>query len=255
MRDVLAEIEGHPAARALSFQVLRSLKQAQYSSANVGHFGLASERYVHFTSPIRRYPDLVAHRLLKASLHREGQASGGGGVEIDRAELDRIAAACSSFERRAVEAEREAVAMYRALIMKDNIGDSFDGRVSGVAHFGAFVETDDPFVEGMIKTEALGDDTFDFDARTMTLTGRRSGFTLGLGDAVRVEVTNASVLRRRIDFALVGAAGSLRPPAKPRRVRGATRSKASASSRKDGRSQPRGGGKVTSARRTRRKRT
>jgi ribonuclease R len=207
LQKVLADIEGHPAARALGFQVLRSLKQAQYSTKNVGHFGLASDRYIHFTSPIRRYPDLAVHRLLKATLHREGQASGGFSARppAEPNELDRIAVACSSFERRAVEAEREAVAMYRALIMKDQIGESFDGRVSAVAHFGVFVEIEEPFVEGLIKTELLGDDTFEFDAASMSLSGRRSGFTIGVGDQVRVELTGASVLRRRIDFALVGA--------------------------------------------------
>ena len=207
LQKVLADIEGHPAARALSFQVLRSLKQACYSTKNVGHFGLASERYIHFTSPIRRYPDLVTHRLLKAALHREGQASGGFGSAPSFAEneLDRIATSCSSFERRAVEAEREAVSMYRALIMKDHVGETFDGRISAVAHFGAFVEIEEPFVEGLIKTDTLGDDTFDFHAPTMSLSGRRSGFSIAVGDPVRVELLAASVLRRRIDFALVGA--------------------------------------------------
>jgi ribonuclease R len=205
MRDVLEAIGDRPAARALSFLVLRSLKQAVYDTENIGHFGLASEEYLHFTSPIRRYPDLLVHRLLKYHLHREGQAAGGGGAfkPAARDDLYQLSRDSSSHERRAIEAEREAVAMYRAYLMRDHIGEEFTGRVSGVQSFGVFVELDEPFVEGLIKMEALGGDSFEMDDKHMRIRGRRSGFTIGLGDTVRVELVDVSVARRRVDFRLV----------------------------------------------------
>ncbi|HKE18683.1 MAG TPA: ribonuclease R [Kofleriaceae bacterium] len=209
MREVLEAIGDRPAARALSFLVLRSLKQAIYDTENIGHFGLASEEYLHFTSPIRRYPDLLVHRLLKYHLHREGQASGGGGAfqPLSRDDLDTLARDSSSHERRAIEAERESVAMYRAYLMRDHIGEEFTGRVSGVQSFGVFVELDEPFVEGLIKLEALGSDSFELDDKHMRIAGRRSGMSLGLGDPVRVELVDVSVARRRVDFRLVRGSG------------------------------------------------
>jgi ribonuclease R len=205
MRVVMEAIGDRPAARALSFLVLRSLKQAVYDTENIGHFGLASDEYLHFTSPIRRYPDLLVHRLLKYHLHREGQAAGGGGAHrpAPRAELDQLARDSSSHERRAIEAEREAVAMYRAYLMRDHIGEEFSGRVSGVQNFGVFVELDEPFVEGLIKLEALGGDSYELDEKHMHIRGRRTGLTISLGDTVRVELVDVSVARRRVDFRLV----------------------------------------------------
>ncbi|HWM88626.1 MAG TPA: RNB domain-containing ribonuclease, partial [Kofleriaceae bacterium] len=209
MRDVLEAIGDRPAARALSFLVLRSLKQAIYDTENIGHFGLASEEYLHFTSPIRRYPDLLVHRLLKYHLHREGQAAGGGGAykPLARDELDQLARDSSSHERRAIEAERESVSMYRAYLMRDHVGEEFTGRVSGVQSFGVFIELDEPFVEGMIRLEALGGDSYELDDKHMRIRGRRSGFSLSLGDTVRVELVDVSVARRRVDFRLVQAGG------------------------------------------------
>ncbi len=206
MRDVLDQVNAMESGTALSFLVLRSLTQAVYSTTNVGHFGLASKEYIHFTSPIRRYPDLQVHRLIKMQLYREGQASGGGGrwKRPSLEDLTALAAKCSGHERRAVEAEREVVAMYRAYLMRQHVGETFQGRVSGVTHFGAFIEINEPFVEGLIKVEALGDDFFDFDPVMMQLTGRRSGFTLSLGDDIEVEVLNVSVAQRRIELGIVG---------------------------------------------------
>ncbi|HLU67280.1 MAG TPA: ribonuclease R [Kofleriaceae bacterium] len=205
MQKVLQAIEGTPAARSLSFLVLRSLKQAVYDTENVGHFGLASDQYLHFTSPIRRYPDLLVHRLLKVHLHREGQAAGGGGAHrpLSREELDELARDSSSHERRAIEAEREAVAMYRAYLMRDHVGEEFTGRVTGVQSFGVFVELDEPFIEGLIKLEGLGGDSWEHDDKHMRLRARRSGRTISLGDPVRVELIDVSVARRRVDFRLV----------------------------------------------------
>ncbi|HTM20116.1 MAG TPA: ribonuclease R, partial [Kofleriaceae bacterium] len=225
MRKVVEQLRDLPAAQSLNFLVLRALKQAIYSTENVGHFGLASEEYIHFTSPIRRYPDLLAHRLIKHALHREGQAAGGGGRwrPPSSAELAELATASSAHERRAMEAEREAVAMYRAYLMREQVGEVLPGRVSAITAFGAFVEIDEPFVEGLIKMEALGDEPFAHDARGLRLIGRHTGRMLALGDRVTVEVLSVSVTLRRIELRLVegGTRGGERrkPPerrAKPR---------------------------------------
>jgi len=207
MKDVLEKVMKTPASRALSFLVLRSLKQAVWDTVPMGHFGLASGDYLQFTSPIRRYPDLLVHRLLKHHLHREGQASGGGHAKPPppTERLAELSATMSGHERRAMEAEREAVAMYRAYLVREQIGERFAGTVSAVTSFGAFVELDEPFVEGLLKKDQLGDDV-GFDELHMRLRGRRTGLTITLGDAVTVEIADVSVTRRRIELKLVAAA-------------------------------------------------
>jgi len=236
MKRVLDQVNKLPSGAALSFLVLRSLTQAIYDTGNVGHFGLASKEYLHFTSPIRRYPDLLVHRLMKMQLHKEGKASGGGGKwkRPLKDELQELAAACSSHERRAVEAEREAVAMYRAYVMREHVGEEFEGRVTGVTHFGAFVEIDAPFVEGLVKLDSLGDDQFEFDPVLLKLSGRRTGFTVSLGDTVQVVVQNVSVALKRIEFGLAiseeemeiaaSRAAKLEARGRPRKAAGGTRS-------------------------------
>jgi ribonuclease R len=216
MQKVLAATAGKPFERALNFMMLRSLKQATYDVVNVGHFGLASREYLHFTSPIRRYPDLVVHRLLKWHLRREGQASGGPthAPPPPRTELAAMSAESSAHERRAMEAEREVVDMYRAFLMRDRVGEDLDGVISGVTSFGIFVEIREPFVEGLIKIEKLGDEFFEFDEHTMRLVGRRSGRAFALGDPVKVRLENVSVARRKLDFSLLegGKVGERLPP-------------------------------------------
>ncbi|MGE0872870.1 MAG: ribonuclease R [Kofleriaceae bacterium] len=212
MKRVLDQINEKPGAQALSILVLRTLTQAVWDTVPVGHFGLASGDYLHFTSPIRRYPDLLVHRLLKYYLHRDGQPSGEGYTKAPPSmeELSGLAQASSAHERRAMEAEREAVSMYRAYLMRDQVGQQFDGTVSAVTSFGAFVEIEEPFVEGLIKLDALGDERFNFDDVHMRLSGSRTGKTIELGDKVRVEILNVSVLRRRIEFGLAGVIPSTR---------------------------------------------
>ena len=226
MKHVLDKVAETSASRSLSFLVLRSLKQAVWDTVPIGHFGLASGDYVHFTSPIRRYPDLLVHRLLKHWLHRDGLPAGGAYREppppLPR--LTELAAGASGHERRAMEAEREAVAMYRAYLMRDQIGERFKGAVSAVTSFGAFVEIEQPFVEGLIKLQSLGDD-IGYDELHLRLRARRSGWTLAMGDPVEVEVVDVSVARRRIELKLVGGprsraeAGEEAPRARARRVR------------------------------------
>jgi ribonuclease R len=219
---VLAKLKGHPAEKPLSFQLLRSLKQATYDVVNVGHFGLASSDYLHFTSPIRRYPDVMVHRLLKTRLATMGKPSGGWKpatvVPPPRREVLQTMAAASSFsERQAMEVEREVIDLYRAFFLRDRIGDEFDGTISGVAGFGVFVVVDDPFVEGLVRVGALSDDFYEFDEATCRLVGRRSGRVFALGDTVKVVVQSVSVVRRKVDFALAGHAS--REQARPERGR------------------------------------
>ena len=206
---VLARLRGHPAEKALSFQILRSLKQATYDVVNLGHFGLASQAYLHFTSPIRRYPDVIVHRLLKSRLAGQGKPAGGFKVPAqapvpDRATLQKMATEASFSERQAMEVEREVMDLYRAFFLRDRVGDVLEGVISGVTGFGFFVVVDHPFVEGLVRVDALSDDYYQFDEAGSRLVGRRSGRSFALGDAVRVEVQSVSVVRRKIDFALAG---------------------------------------------------
>jgi ribonuclease R len=206
MKRVLDQIAEKPGAQALSLLVLRTLTQAVWDTVPIGHFGLASGDYLHFTSPIRRYPDLLVHRLLKYHLHRDGQPSGGGYAKEppDIETLSELSRASSTHERRAMEAEREAVAMYRAYLMRDQVGQQFDGTVSAVTSFGAFVELEEPYVEGLIKLDSLGGaEPWDYDEIHMRLSGRKTGRSIELGDKVRVEINNVSVVRRRIDFTML----------------------------------------------------
>ncbi|HEY1587262.1 MAG TPA: ribonuclease R, partial [Polyangia bacterium] len=176
LKDFLASLHGRPMERALNFLLLRTLKQAVYDIVNVGHFGLAAPDYLHFTSPIRRYPDLIVHRLLKNSLHSDGLPAGGNpGTRPARESLQEMAAASSKAERRAMEAERDVVDLYRAVLMKDRIGEEYEGTIAAVVGFGLFVQIESPFVEGLVKLGALADDQYDYDEETQRLVGRGTG--------------------------------------------------------------------------------
>jgi ribonuclease R len=211
LQMLMRQVAGEPYERALHFLMLRSLKQATYDVVPIGHFGLASSDYLHFTSPIRRYPDLIVHRLLKWHLRRDGEPSGGGvhAPPPTREQLAAMASECSGHERRAAAAEREVVDMYRTFLMRDRVQEELGGIISGVTSFGLFIECDTPYVEGLIKFENLGDEPFYFDDKHMVVRGRRSGTTFRLGDRVRVRIENVSVARRRIDLSLLsgGVAG------------------------------------------------
>jgi len=210
---VLRRLSGHPAEKPLAMLLLRALKQATYDVVNVGHFGLASPAYLHFTSPIRRYPDVIVHRLLKQRLAGLGKPAGGflPASASDQPEIEvlRQAAAAASFsERKAMEVEREVVDLYRAYFMRDRIGDVLEGSISGVTSFGIFIVMDQPFVEGLVRTDYLApDDFYDFDEVACRLIGRRSGKVFSLGDRVCVEILQVSVARRRIELRLCGGKG------------------------------------------------
>jgi ribonuclease R len=251
--QLLQRLKGHPSEKPLSFQLLRSLKQASYDMVNIGHFGLASQAYIHFTSPIRRYPDVVAHRRLKQRLALLGKPAGGftappNGVDASNGELSTalatVAAESSFAERKAMEIEREVVDLYRAYFMRDRVGDVFQGTVSAVTSFGIFVSVDEPYIEGLVRMEELGDDVFSYDESALRLVGRRSGRTFSLGDTVSVEILSVSVSRRRIDFRLHShrAEAPFRMPSRDRRgFRKDDRKDAKPPDRQDRRRTPRKG--------------
>lgn len=199
---LLEQIRGRPDLQLLQTVMLRSLKQAIYSPDNLGHFGLAYESYTHFTSPIRRYPDLLIHRSIKSALKgrryelRDG-ASGG--------DWEQIGLHCSMTERRADEATRDVEAWLKCYYMKDRIGEVFDGSVSSVVPFGIFVALDGVFVEGLVHVSELGQDYFHFDERAHAMVGERSGRRFRLADRVRVQLVRVDMEANKIDFRLAEA--------------------------------------------------
>lgn len=197
LATVLERTKDHPAARHLHQMLLQSLKLAAYSPANKGHFGLASECYSHFTSPIRRYPDLMLHRVLKSYIAREKPP-----FTFDQ--LRQWCEHCFTQEQIAVTAEREVVQFYKVRHMSGRLGEVFDGRVVHVTHQGFFAELDQVFVDGFAALEHLPKDFYGFDAKLQTLRGRQYSYTVG--DPVRVQVARADLDRRRLDFAVEAAA-------------------------------------------------
>jgi len=196
---LLKKIRERPDATLLESVLLRSQSLAVYAPENVGHFGLALEAYTHFTSPIRRYPDLLVHRAIKYALT-------GGRPEKYRyspSEMAALTLQCSERERRADEAEREVDERYRAAWMEQHVGGEFDGVISGVTSFGLFVELDESKVNGLIHVTQLPHDYYQFDPIRKTLSGERAGRVFRLGDRVRIVVMKASVEERKIDFKLV----------------------------------------------------
>ncbi len=192
----LRTIEGTPAERALNHILLRTMMRAQYAEENTGHYGLASERYLHFTSPIRRYPDLVDHRLAKALLRREPSPE-------DRSGLRRIAAQSTEREKKASACEFEVLDVIRADFMKDRLGEEFEGVIAGVIEEGFFVELLDVYVEGFVRVQDMADDWYRFDLESKSLTGKRTKRRFTIGDPVRVAIQAVHVAMGRIELALV----------------------------------------------------
>lgn len=192
---LLARVRDRPDAQLLQTVMLRSLQQAVYSPDNVGHFGLAYESYTHFTSPIRRYPDLLVHRAIKAVLARKRYEPGN---------WHELGAHCSMTERRADEATRDVAAWLKCYYMQDKIGESFEGSISGVTAFGAFIALDDVYVEGLVHISDLGRDYFHYDAGKHQLMGERTKKRYRLGDRLRVKVARVDLDTTKIDFVLDG---------------------------------------------------
>ena len=211
-QQLLSAVAGKPEERLVNQLLLRCMQQARYAAENLGHFGLAAPVYTHFTSPIRRYPDLVVHRILKDLL--AGLISGRRGEQLAE-ELPEVAGETSRRERLAMEAEREIVELKKLQFMVDKVGEAFDGFVSGVTPTGLFVELSDIFVEGMVPLGALPLDSYLFREREHILQGERTRKQYRLGDPLRVRVAHVSLIRRQMEFVLADAepAGFISTPA------------------------------------------
>jgi ribonuclease R len=210
-----------PDAQQIHTMLLRSMQQAIYTPANSGHFGLAYQAYTHFTSPIRRYPDLLVHRVIKAILQsrryhlstgdlvsapaRKGSKAAkpvnGLGAEMERWEL--VGAHCSANERRADEASRDVEAWLKCRYMRERLGEEYAGTVSAATSFGVFVTLDALYVEGLVHITELGSEYFRFDEARQELRGERSGVRYAVGSRVRVQVSRVDLDGRRIDFRMV----------------------------------------------------
>lgn len=190
---LLEKLQGRPDRLLLQTVMLRSLQQAVYSPDNVGHFGLAYESYTHFTSPIRRYPDLLVHRAIKAAL---------SGSKYEPGSWDEIGAHCSSTERRADEATRDVENWLKCFYMQDRVGEIFSGSVSSVVPFGIFVALDDVFIEGLVHVSELGRDYFNFDEAGHQMIGSRTGVRYRLADRIKVQLVRVDMNSNKIDFRL-----------------------------------------------------
>ncbi|MBS1858384.1 MAG: VacB/RNase II family 3'-5' exoribonuclease [Acidobacteria bacterium] len=191
---LVAKIEGKAEERILSYLMLRSLRQARYSTENVGHFALAADTYTHFTSPIRRYPDLIVHRLLRAVL--------AGAATPEEAELAPVAEECSQSERRAADAERELVEWKKVKFMAGRVGEDFDALVISTAKYGLFVEMTDLFVEGLIPIDTLPGDEYTYQENVRKVVGKRTRREFAIGDKVRVILDRIDANERKLQFSL-----------------------------------------------------
>jgi len=197
---LIAKVAGKPEERILSYLMLRSLKQARYSNRNDGHFALAAKAYTHFTSPIRRYPDLIVHRILKEHL-RSGQQL------MDDAALHEIGNDTSFTERRAAEAERELVEWKKVKFMEERVGDEFDALIISTTKYGFFAELTELFVEGLVPMETLPGDRYLYHENVRKIIGERTRRTFSIGDKVAVRLDRADTVERKLQFALAGENG------------------------------------------------
>ncbi|MBP2240336.1 ribonuclease R [Cytobacillus eiseniae] len=207
LQEIIEEVQGKPEEMVVSTVMLRSMQQAKYDPESLGHFGLSTEFYTHFTSPIRRYPDLIVHRLIRTYLI-EGKLDPAT-REKWNALLPDIAQHSSNMERRAVEAERETDELKKAEYMEDKIGEEYDGIISSVTNFGMFVELPNT-IEGLIHVSYMTDDYYRYDERHLAMIGERTGNIFRIGDEITVRVVNVNKEERSIDFEIVGMKGKRR---------------------------------------------
>ena len=206
---LLEQIKPRPDHELIQTMLLRSMSQAVYSADNIGHFGLALEEYAHFTSPIRRYPDLTLHRGIKYLLAKQKgskrKTTDTGGYHYQLEEIDGFGAHCSATERRADDATREVADWLKCEYMQDHVGEEFDGVVSSVTGFGFFVRLNDLFIDGLVHISGLANDYYLFDMPKQRLIGENSGMIFRLGDAVKVRVEAVSLEQKQIDFSLISS--------------------------------------------------
>jgi len=201
IQRLLESARGKPEERVVNRVLLRSMKQAIYQPENIGHFGLASKCYTHFTSPIRRYPDLIVHRVLDRVMN-DDKLKPNAREDLLRY-LQQAGEHTSGRERHAMDAEREMVDLKKAQFMQNRIGEEFTGFINSLANFGFFVELDDYFIEGLVKLSSLTDDDYDYYEKEYVIKGRRHGKKFRLGDNVRVRVARINAFRSEIDFDLL----------------------------------------------------
>jgi ribonuclease R len=201
IQRLLESARGKPEERVVNRVLLRSMKQAIYQPENIGHFGLASKCYTHFTSPIRRYPDLIVHRVLDRVMN-DDKLKPNAREDLLRY-LQQAGEHTSGRERHAMDAEREMVDLKKAQFMQNRIGEEFTGFINSLANFGFFVELDDYFIEGLVKLSSLTDDDYDYYEKEYVIKGRRYGKKFRLGDNVRVRVARINAFRSEIDFDLL----------------------------------------------------
>ena len=197
MNKLLAEVKGKPEENMVETLAMRTMAKAKYTTENIGHYGLAFDYYTHFTSPIRRYPDMMAHRLLQDYL--DGKKSPAAAVYEDKAKH------CSSREKIAAEAERESIKYMQVKYMEQFVGETFDAFITGVQDYGIFVEIPETRCEGLIRSRAMKGDHFVFDEKNHALVGKRTGVKYQLGSPVRIKVLNADLIKKQLDFELVDA--------------------------------------------------
>jgi ribonuclease R len=247
--ELMGKIKGRPDAPLLQTMLLRSMQQAVYSPDNIGHFGLSYDAYAHFTSPIRRYPDLLTHRAIKAILagkkyepkgidrsqlntaisnaaRKQQVADKAAGKKKSDADLtiwDALGTHCSANERRADEASRDVEAWLKCYFIKNKLGEEFNGTISGVTQFGIFVQLEDIYIEGLVHITELGTDYFQFDDARHELRGERTGKRYQLTDRVRVQVSRVDLDARKIDLSIVPAAGAKSLGGAPKVTQGSAR--------------------------------
>ncbi len=200
---LIAKIAGKPEERILSYLMLRSLKQARYSNVNEGHFALAAGAYTHFTSPIRRYPDLIVHRVLSHYLDMKEPL-------LENSTLRELGDDTSFTERRAADAERELIEWKKVRFMEDRVGEEFDALIISTTKFGFFVELTELFVEGLVPMETLPGDRFDYHENGRKIIGQRSRKMYSIGDRVRVRLDRADAMERKLQFAVAEDVGRVR---------------------------------------------
>jgi ribonuclease R len=225
-QKLVEKMRGTPEEKPIAFLMLRTMQKARYDPQNMGHFGLAAKSYTHFTSPIRRYPDLVVHRTLRESRH--ALMTGQHREELEE-DLPEMARHTSERERRADDAERELVQWKKVRFMADKVGDEFEGYITGVTAFGLFIELIEHFVEGLVHISTMADDYYRFVERAHILRGENTGKEYRLGDKVAVQVVKVDMERRQVDLGLVDILeavrtsernrGPRRSSAEPRRPR------------------------------------
>ena len=212
-QKLIDRMRGKPEERPIAALMLRTMQKAKYDAVSVGHFGLAAEHYTHFTSPIRRYPDLVVHRMLRES--RQGRLTQARREELED-DLPEVARHTSEMERRADEAERELLQWKKVRFMADKVGDEFDGYITGVAAYGLFIELIEHYVEGMVHVSSMADDYYRFVEQQHVLRGENTKKVYRLGDKVLVQVVRVDMERRQVDLGLVEILDAVRREERPR---------------------------------------